>query len=61
MSGDNDPRQVAASVIGLITALMAIAYTTKLMHGTLFQKSAKQTQFVSGQTRKVETREKVRR
>ncbi|MBE9043276.1 TVP38/TMEM64 family protein [Pleurocapsales cyanobacterium LEGE 10410] len=39
LSGGNDPKQIAASVIGLITALMAIAYTTKLMHGTLFSKS----------------------
>ena len=30
-----------ASVIGFITALMAIAYTTKLMQGTLFAKTDK--------------------
>ena len=41
LSGNNDPKQIIASVLGFITALMAIAYTTKLMHGTLFAKSAK--------------------
>ncbi len=61
MSGGNDPRQVVASVIGIITALMAIAYTTKLMHGTLFQKSRKQTQLICPKTRTLEKREKVRR
>ncbi|MEM8832649.1 MAG: TVP38/TMEM64 family protein [Cyanobacteria bacterium P01_G01_bin.19] len=39
LSGNNDPRQIIASAIGFITAFMAIAYTTKLMHGTLFAKS----------------------
>ncbi|MGF1587834.1 MAG: TVP38/TMEM64 family protein [Pleurocapsa sp.] len=42
LSGSDDPKQITASVIGLITALMAIAYTTKLMHGTLFLKPTKQ-------------------
>lgn len=41
LSGDNNPKQLTASIIGLVTALMAIAYTTKLMHGTLFQKPTK--------------------
>ena len=41
LSGDNDPKQLTASIIGLVTALMAIAYTTKLMHATLFQKPTK--------------------
>ncbi|MEO1671241.1 MAG: VTT domain-containing protein [Cyanobacteria bacterium J06631_2] len=40
LSGNNDPRQITASVIGLVTSLMAIAYTTKLMYGTLIQKPA---------------------
>ena len=35
LSGGNDPRQITASVIGIVTALMAIAYTTKLMYGSL--------------------------
>ncbi len=61
MSGSDDPRQVIASVIGLITALMAIAYTTKLMHGTLFQKPAKQMQAIPSKNPKVESREKARR
>ena len=39
ISGDNDPKQIVASVIGSITAIMAIAYTTKLMQNTLFSKS----------------------
>jgi uncharacterized membrane protein YdjX (TVP38/TMEM64 family) len=38
LSGNSDPKQVIASIIGLVTAVMAIAYTTKLMYGTLFQK-----------------------
>lgn len=41
---DNDPKQIAASVIGLITAIMAIAYTTKLMHNTLSAKKEKDNQ-----------------
>ena len=44
LTGSHDPRQIVASVIGLITALMAIAYTTKLMHGTLFQKPTNQSE-----------------
>jgi len=61
MSGNNDPRQLIASVIGLITALMAIAYTTKLIHGTLFQKPVKQKQLVCVKKPKAPAREKVRR
>lgn len=41
LSGNSDPKQIIASVIGLITAVMAIAYTTKLMYDTLFSKSFK--------------------
>ena len=41
LSGNNDPRQITASIIGIITSLMAIAYTTKLMYGTLIQKPAR--------------------
>ena len=45
LSGNhNDPKQIVASVIGLVTALMAIAYTTRLIHGTLFDKSKEQVQ-----------------
>ncbi|MDJ0594459.1 MAG: TVP38/TMEM64 family protein [Pleurocapsa sp. MO_226.B13] len=40
LSGKDDPKQIAASVIGFATAFMAIAYTTKLMQGTLFCKSS---------------------
>ena len=47
LSGDSDPKQITASVIGSVTAVMAIAYTTKLMHGTLFQKSSRQIKSVS--------------
>ena len=36
LSQDNDPKQIAASVIGFVTASMAIAYTTKLVQSTLF-------------------------
>ena len=40
LSGDNnDPKQIAASAIGFITASMAIAYTTKLVQSTLFCKT----------------------
>lgn len=34
-----DPKQITASVLGLITAASAIAYTTKLMNDTLFKTS----------------------
>ena len=60
LSGGNDPRQICASAFGLATALMAIAYTTKLMHGTLFQKSAKMNPNAP-RYRQLEQREKVRR
>ncbi len=40
VAADNDnPKQLAASILGLVTAVMAIAYTTKLMHSTLSEKS----------------------
>lgn len=58
LSGSNDPKQIIASVIGLITALMAIAYTTKLMRGTLFQKPAKPT---SVKCQKEKKKEKAQR
>ncbi|HEY9771376.1 MAG TPA: TVP38/TMEM64 family protein [Coleofasciculaceae cyanobacterium] len=58
LSGSEDPKQITASIIGLITSLMAIAYTTKLMHGTLFQKPAKQT---SVKCQKAKKREKAQR
>lgn len=61
LTGNNDFRQIIASVIGLITALMAIAYTTKLMHGTLFQKPNKQVEFNTAKRRQIKKREKVRK
>lgn len=39
LSADSDPKQIVASVIGFITASMAIAYTTKLVQSTLFSKT----------------------
>ena len=39
LSGNNDPKQIVASVIGFVTAFMAIAYTTRLMQNTLFDKN----------------------
>ena len=39
LSGNHDPKQIAASVIGFVTTLMAIAYTTKLMQNTVFSKA----------------------
>ena len=54
---NNDPRQVAASVIGLITSLMAIAYTTKLMYGTLIPKPVKSK---SSQVSKIKTRQNAK-
>lgn len=36
ISGNQDPKHIAASVIGFATTLMAIAYTTKLLHNTIF-------------------------
>ena len=63
LSGSNDPKQIAASVIGFITALMAIAYTTKLMHGTLFKKSTRKikAQSSSASAQQSPNRVKVRR
>ena len=61
LSGNSDdPRQIAASVMGLITSLMAIAYTTKLMYGTLIPKQGT-TSSNTTQTTKTKNREKVRR
>ncbi|MEM8675697.1 MAG: TVP38/TMEM64 family protein [Cyanobacteria bacterium P01_G01_bin.67] len=61
LSGSNDPRQIFASAIGLVTALMAIAYTTKLMHGTLFQKSTQKINSKPPRYQRLEPREHVRR
>ncbi|MEL6502332.1 MAG: TVP38/TMEM64 family protein [Cyanobacteria bacterium J06631_6] len=61
LSGNNDPRQIAASVIGLVTSFMAIAYTTKLMYGTLIPKPMSSAKPNPPQSSKVEHRAKVRR
>jgi uncharacterized membrane protein YdjX (TVP38/TMEM64 family) len=59
LSGNHDdPKQIAASVIGLTTTLTAIAYTTKLMHSTVFTKPARPTQLQQNQAQE---REKARR
>lgn len=59
LSGNHqDPRQIIASVIGIITSLMAIAYTTKLMYGTIIPKSTKSQ---SSKESKIRTREKIKR
>ena len=63
LSGNNDPKQVVASVIGLITTLMAIAYTTKLMQNTLFCKTDRTRRgnsiSGSGKNNKRETNSKI--
>lgn len=62
LSGNNDdPRQITASIIGLVTALMAIAYTTKLMYGTLKQKPRSSSQSNSSQSSQIKQKEKARR
>jgi uncharacterized membrane protein YdjX (TVP38/TMEM64 family) len=62
LSGDNnDPKQITASIIGLITSLMAIAYTTKLMYGTLIPKPTQPAEPNSPQLSKAEKREKAKR
>lgn len=61
LSGINDPKQIVASVIGLITSLMAIGYTTKLMHSTVFQKPTKQIHPPSPGRYKPQGREKAQR
>ena len=61
LSGNSDPKQIIASVIGLITAVMAIAYTTKLMYDTLFSKSVKSKSNLSPQQVEERKREKARR
>ena len=61
LSGNSNPKQIIASVIGLVTAVTAIAYTTKLMYDTLFRKSTKSKSDLSpGQVEQKE-REKARR
>ena len=59
LSGNSNPKQIIASVIGVITAVTAIAYTTKLMYDTLFRKSIKPKSDSS--KHQVEEREQVRR
>ncbi|MEO0014254.1 MAG: hypothetical protein RLZZ535_2643 [Cyanobacteriota bacterium] len=62
LSGDNsDPKQITASIIGLITSLMAIAYTTKLMYGTLIPKPTQPAKPNSPQLSKTQKREKAKR
>ena len=59
LSGNNDPRQITASIIGIVTSIMAIAYTTKLMYGTLIPKSDPTDKSNSSKSSK-EEREKAR-
>ena len=59
LSGNSDPKQIIASVIGVITAVTAIAYTTKLMYDTLFRKSFKSKSDLS--PRQVKEKEKAQR
>ena len=60
LAGGDDPKQMTASAIGIVTALMAIAYTTKLMHGTIFQKSSPTVDSAPPQSQ-AKQREKSRR
>ena len=60
LSGNNDPRQITASIIGIVTSIMAIAYTTKLMYGTLIPKGDRDDKSISSKSPK-QKREKVRR
>ena len=41
LAGNSDPKQIIASVVGIVTAVTAIAYTTKLVYDTLFRKSSR--------------------
>jgi uncharacterized membrane protein YdjX (TVP38/TMEM64 family) len=62
LSGNNnDPKQVTASIIGLVTSLMAIAYTTKLMYGTLIPKATRPAKPKAPQLSKTKKREKAKR
>ena len=54
LAGGDNPKQITASVIGSVTAIMAIAYTTKLMHGTVFQKSTSEAETISEKRSQVE-------
>ena len=60
LSGNNDPKQITASIIGIVTSIMAIAYTTKLMHGTLISKDDRADKSISSKSTKGK-REKARR
>lgn len=62
LSGNqNDPKQIVASAIGFVTALMAIAYTTKLMHSSLLDKPKKTIQTKLPTQQKLKDKEKTRR
>jgi len=61
LSGNNDPKQIFASVIGFVTALMAIAYTTKLMHSTMSDTSNLEPRVQPRKKKKLQGREQNRR
>ena len=60
VSGSNDPRQIVASIVGIVTSIMAIAYTTKLMYDTLIPKGDSANKLDFAKSPKQE-REKARR
>lgn len=60
LSGNDDPKQIIASVIGFVTALMAIAYTTKLMHSTMSDPHP-EPEIQAKKRKKAQDREKLRR
>ena len=56
VSGDSNPKQIAASILGFVTAGMAILYTSKLVHGSLYQEDMEDSQ-----PKKSREKERVRR
>lgn len=60
-NNDNDPKQIIASVVGFVTASIAIAYTTKLIHGTLSDQSESQAATEPSKRQQQKDREQVKR
>jgi uncharacterized membrane protein YdjX (TVP38/TMEM64 family) len=52
VAGSNDPKKMAASAVGLITAIAAIAYTTRLMHHSFSERSPKTKKSIAKQEMK---------
>ena len=56
VAGDGDPEQIAASILGFITAGMAILYTTKIVHGSLYAENLEEEKAIAKSPEKKKAR-----